>query len=76
MSNIRFEDYAGKLRVHEQIKPPVIVHKWYAHKNGAAHETSTRQETEAISMNVEKVVTKESQIAFEAPVGINPIVPR
>lgn len=66
MSNIRFEDYAGKLRVHEQIKPPVIVYKWYAYKNGVAYETSTRQEAEAISMNVEKVATKESQAAFDA----------
>ena len=65
MSHIRFEDYTGKLRTHEAIKPPVIEYVWYAYKSGVAHVAGSRREAAALSMNFEKVATKESQAAFD-----------
>lgn len=66
MSNIRFEDYTGKLRTHEAIEPPTVEYVWYAYKNGVAREAGSRREAEAISTNIEKVVTEESQAAFDS----------
>lgn len=66
MSHIRFEDYTGKLRTHEAIKPPDIEYVWYAYKSGVAHMAGSRREAEALSMNFEKVATEESQAAFDS----------
>ena len=65
MSHIRFQDYTASMRAHEEIVPPGIVYKWYAYKNGVAYEAGSRREAEALSMNFEKVATKESQAAFD-----------
>lgn len=66
MSNIRFEDYTRDLRVHEEVEPPVVEYVWFAYKNGVAHKVDSRRAAEAISSNIEKFVTKESQAAFDA----------
>ena len=66
MSHIRFEDYTASMRAHEEIVPPGIVYKWYAYKNGVAYEAGSRREAEALSQNIEKVATEESQAAFDA----------
>ena len=66
MSRIRFEDYTQKLRTFEEVEPPVVEYVWYAYKSGAVQAVGSRREAEAISLNFEKVASKESQAAFDA----------
>ena len=63
---ITFKEACNRVGYDSSVKRPQTVYKYYAYKDGKAHEFTTRQEAQAFSNLVEYTVANKDEIrAFQ-----------